>query len=485
MYMPVWNDYYTASSIEEALSLLNKFGQKARIIAGGTDLIVEMRNGRRAPEVLIDITRIPSLDSIVESDNGKILLGPAVTHNQIVASDLCMEQAFPLVQACWDIGSPMIRNRGTIAGNIITASPANDAIPPLLALEAKVELASLSRGVRSVPLGQFITGVRETIMAPDEMVTGTSLQPLNTRERGTFYKLGLRKAVAISVVNAAVVVELDGMCLTNARIAVGSVAPTVYRAAKAEKALIGAEFNKAAILNAAQLCAEISVPIDDVRSSARYRKRMVYTVVERALMSILNGTEKEGFSKKPLKLWGKTGGQFPKISKSKVHHQNDNEHPIETIVNGRSFSITGANDKTLLSMLREDLGLTGSKEGCSEGDCGSCTLLLDGIAVLGCLTPAVRAHGAEVVTIEGINGKAAGSLSPMQQALIDEGAVQCGYCTPGIVMAGEALLAENLAPAHTDIRKAMAGNLCRCTGYYKIIKAVESAAAAIRSENSG
>jgi xanthine dehydrogenase iron-sulfur cluster and FAD-binding subunit A len=483
--MPIWNDYYTPSSIEEALTLLDKLGKKARVISGGTDLLVEMRNGRRSPEALIDITRIPTLDSIVENDNGKIHLGPAVTHNQIVASDICFERAFPLVQACWSIGSPMIRNRGTVAGNIVTASPANDTIPPLLALEAEVELSSLSRGIRAVPLGQFITGVRETTMAHDEMLTGISFQPLNANERGTFYKLGLRKAVAISVVNAAVIIELDKTRLKNVRIAVGSVAPTVIRAGDAEKALIGSEFNKIAIQNASLLCANTSVPIDDVRSSANYRKRMVYAVVERALMSILYQTEKDGFPEKPLKLWGKTSGKFLKISESGFHHPVDKEKPIETMINGRSFSVSGANDKTLLSMLREDLGLTGSKEGCSEGDCGSCTLWLDGIAVLGCLTPAVRAHGAEVVTIEGINGKAAGSLSPMQQALVNEGAVQCGYCTPGIVMAGEALLAEKIMATHTDIRNAMAGNLCRCTGYYKIIRAVESAAAAVRSLDSG
>jgi carbon-monoxide dehydrogenase medium subunit len=174
-------------------------------------------------------------------------------------------------------------------------------------------------------------------------------------------------------------------------------------------------------------------------------------------------------------LWGRTNGHFPAWQGSTLSHDGGSRS-IACTVNGAPVAVRGASGKRLLDMLREDLGLTGTKEGCGEGECGACTVWMDGIAVLACLVPAPRAHGTRIDTIEGMPRD--GELHPLQQAFIDEGAVQCGYCSPGFIMAGASMIDELPDLTCEQIKAGLAGNLCRCTGYYSIVRAVEKAAAA-------
>ena len=497
----MWNEYYAPSTLNEALDLLSRHagdGAGARVIAGGTDLIIELDRGTRQVGALIDISRLPGLDGIALDEQGWIHLGPLVTHNQVIASRLCVARAFPLARACREVGSPQIRNRATVAGNLITASPANDTITPLIAMGARVTLQSV-RGSRTVALNEFYRGVRKTVMAPDEIMTDIAFHALDlATQRGTFLKLGLRQAQAISVVNCAVVRTTDDKGrTTDVAITLGAVAPMIVRALEAEAALIGRPLTEAVIAQASDLAQRAAMPIDDVRASARYRRRMVSAFVRRALTQLMNGTERDGWSDEPALLWtnarngDETGQTVEGSSLAEPATMAVSPDPIRLTVNGRAYCVEGAQDKTLLRLLREDCGLIGTKEGCDEGECGACTVILDGKAVMSCLVPAPRANGARIVTVEGVNelervnewGAAQegrereGRLHPLQQAFIDEGAVQCGYCTPGFIVAGAALLAEHPQPTMSQIKESLSGNLCRCTGYYKILSAFDRAAA--------
>ena len=147
---------------------------------------------------------------------------------------------------------------------------------------------------------------------------------------------------------------------------------------------------------------------------------------------------------------------------------------IRLTVNGEPLEAAVAQNQTLVQFLREDLGLTGTKHGCGLGDCGACTVILDGKAVNSCLVLAIQANGSEVLTIEGLAEK--GKLHPLQQAFVDKGAIQCGFCTPGMILSAKALLEEKPNPTELEIRTALSGNLCRCTGYQKIVEAIDEAA---------
>ena len=477
----MWKQYINATTIDEVVQTLAEKGERARIMAGGTDLILELERGvRKGIDTLIDVTRISGLDRITIDEDEVIHLGPLVTHNHCVESRLIRARAYPLARAAREVGAPQIRNRGTIAGNLITASPANDTITPLVALDASVTLQS-TKGTRTVALKDFYTGVRKTVMQPDEMMVDISFPAMKTAARGTFIKLALRRAQAISIIDVALILDFDAGIVRSAFLTLGAVAPTIIHAEEAENYLRGKPLTEDVIEEAARLSMNASKPIDDIRGSAAYRREMVRVCTRRGLKSVRDGQEQLGMPPEPILLWGEQDTDGGILSA----HESPSA-PIETTINGRKFTFQSGFDKTLLRLLREEGNLIGTKEGCAEGECGACTVILDGKAVMACLVSAPRAHGADIVTIEGLAAALTptplpleeGRLHPVQESFIEHGAVQCGYCTPGFIMSAAMLLEEKASPTRNEIEQAITGNLCRCTGYYKIVTAIEDASKA-------
>lgn len=467
----MWKAYLNAATIEQALTVLADKKDQARIIAGGTDLVLEMREGNQQKiETLVDISRIKGLGDISIDEENRIHLGPAVTHNQCVASDIIRKFALPLALAAWEVGAPQIRNIGTIVGNLVTASPANDTIVPLIALDAELVLQSLE-GQRIVALKDFYTGVRKHVLRSDEIVRDVIFPKMTSQQRGIYLKLGLRKAQAISLVNMTAIISTEGDLIKDARITLGAVAPTIIHAEKAEVYLQGKILSEETIDEAAELAREAASPIDDIRGSAAYRQEITRVLVKRGLTQLLRGEEADRLPEDPVLLWGKT--QDPNSVGLDDQVLLSGKEPIITHINGHEYSFDQGHHTTLLHLIRDYAGLTGSKVGCEEGECGACTVYLDGKAVMACLVPAPRAHRAQISTVEGLSDGE--KLHPVQETFIEEGAVQCGYCTPGFIMSAAKLLEENPQPSQTQIHTAISGNLCRCTGYYKIISAIEKA----------
>lgn len=462
----MWQTYLRPGSLDEALGLLHSYGKEARIVAGGTDVLIELQRGVKPTSTLIDITALDDLKYVRLAD-GCLHLGALATHNDMIRSQACRQYALPLVQACWEVGAPQIRTRATVVGNVVTASPANDTITPLMALGADVVLLSCA-GERVVPLDNFYSGVRHTVCRPDELIREIRVPVLSANQRGLFLKLGLRQAQAISVINVAFVLTFaddDSVCEAN--ITLGSVAPTIVHATAAETYLTGHQLDETVCQEAGKLACTDIHPIDDVRATASYRLATLASLVTHGLQRLAAKEQSSPWMEQPVTL------ETPQREPANQRDQSSQAlfaGTIETTINGQPYQLVDAQRKTLLNALREHAGLTGTKEGCAEGECGACTVWLNGQAVMSCLVPAPQAHQAEITTIEGL---AQGShLHPLQQAFLDCGSVQCGFCIPGMVMAGAKLFDEYPHPDIDQVRIALSGNICRCTGYRKILDAM-------------
>ncbi len=459
------------TSLEAALAALRDH-RNAHPVAGGTDLLLDLHRGGPGEAVtLVDLTTVPELQGITV-DEQTVSIGATVTHNEIVAHRGLAAAALPLAQACIEIGSPQLRNRATVAGNLATASPANDTISALLALDASVSIAGLDGSdlvERVVTLDDFFTGFRSTVLGSGELVTRITFPALSPDDGALWVKLGNRRAQAISVVHLAIVLRREGdEDIKAARLAIGSVAERVVLLPEAASVLTGTRLDDRAIAAAASAAGAAVTPIDDVRATGEYRTTMIPTLVGRALRAIRDGHAAAQWPTDPPCL------TTPKATPSPSTATIDDSTEISVTLNGVPRRAAGAASATLLDWIRDECGLPGTKEGCAEGECGACTVRLDGQAVMSCLVPAAQADGGDIVTVEGIGDP--DHPHPIQSAFVDEFAVQCGFCIPGFIVAGATLLDEVDDPDDDQIRLGLSGNLCRCTGYYPIIQAVRTAA---------
>jgi xanthine dehydrogenase FAD-binding subunit len=262
-------------SLPELFAALSEPG--ARPLSGGTDLLVRLRAERRAghadPPALVRLDGVPELHGVVREPGGSLRLGACCTHAELLAHEAVRAELPVLAAALTELGSPPIRNMGTLGGNICTASPAGDCLPPLAVLGAELELASAA-GPRRVALADFIRGPGRTDLRPGEVLVAVRTAPAEGFAVRHFEKVGRRNALAVAVVSLAALVRLERGRVAEARLAWGSVAPTVWRCPEAEAELVGRRLSLTALERAARIVRARVQPIDDVRAGAAYRREV-------------------------------------------------------------------------------------------------------------------------------------------------------------------------------------------------------------------
>ncbi len=281
----MWQEYLFPSSVEEALAMLAEREGRARLMAGGTDLVIELTEGRRAADCLVDITRIPELGRIALED-GMIVLGANVTHRQASESPLIRERATVLAQACQAVGALQIRNVGTLGGNVVNAMPAADGSTALLALEAEAEIAD-GTGRRWTPLPDLFAGPGiSKVDSTGEILTAFRFKALGEGQGSALERIARRRALALPILICAVVVTLSegGNAFESARIALGPVAPVPFRASQAEESLRGAPVSLETMARAGEIAMQESHPRSSLlRASRDYREEVIKVLVRRGL----------------------------------------------------------------------------------------------------------------------------------------------------------------------------------------------------------
>ena len=476
---------HEAKSVDDAVRLLQEYPQ-AQVIAGGSDVLVQMREGKRAGAELVSIYGLDELRGVTIEEDGTIRIGSLTSFSHITKDPIIQKYINVLGEAVDMVGGPQIRNIGTIGGNTCNGVTSADSASTLFAWDAVIELTGPD-GIRRIPIKDFYIKAGKVDLRPGEIQTAI-LIPREAYEgyEGHYIKYAMRNAMDIATLGCSVNVKLsdDKKTFTDIRIAYGVAGPVPMRAVHAEAAGRGLKVTEENIEKIGDTVLEDVTPRDSWRASKAFREHISKLLCKRALREAVR------------RAGGMTVEQAPAVSNSRTvetlekKEQTDvssgaSRHTIMTdSESGKQYKlvrcrINGVERETMVDvrasltdMLRNDYSLTSVKKGCEVGECGACNVMIDGECYNSCIYLAVWADGKEIRTLEGLMGPN-GELSDIQQAFIDEAAVQCGFCTPGVIMSAVEILESGKEYTRDELRKLLSGHLCRCTGYENILNAVE------------
>ncbi len=476
---------HEAKSVDDAVRLLLEYPQ-AQIIAGGSDVLVQMREGKRAGAELVSIYGLDELRGVVMEEDGTIRIGSLTSFSHITKDPIIQKYINVLGEAVDMVGGPQIRNIGTIGGNTCNGVTSADSASTLFAWDAVIELSGPD-GIRRIPIKDFYIKAGKVDLRPGEIQTAI-LIPREAYEgyEGYYIKYAMRNAMDIATLGCSVNVKLseDKKTFTDVRIAYGVAGPVPMRAVHAEAAGRGLEVTDENIEKIGDTVLEDVTPRDSWRASKAFREHISKLLCKRSLREAVR------------RAGGMTEEQSPEVSNSKTVEALEKKEQTEAssgaschmimtdAESGKQYKlvrcrINGVERETMVDvrasltdMLRNDYSLTSVKKGCEVGECGACNVIIDGECYNSCIYLAVWADGKEIRTLEGLMGPD-GELSDIQQAFIDEAAVQCGFCTPGVIMSAVEILESGKEYTRDELRKQLSGHLCRCTGYENILNAVE------------
>ena len=487
---------HEAKSVDDAVRLLLEYPQ-AQIIAGGSDVLVQMREGKRAGAELVSIYGLDELRGVVMEEDGTIRIGSLTSFSHITKDPIIQKYINVLGEAVDMVGGPQIRNIGTIGGNTCNGVTSADSASTLFAWDAVMELAGPD-GIRRIPIKDFYIKAGKVDLRPGEIQTAI-LIPREAYEgyEGHYIKYAMRNAMDIATLGCSVNVKLseDKKIFTDVRIAYGVAGPVPMRAVHAEAAGRGLEVTEENIGKIGDTVLEDVTPRDSWRASKAFREHISKLLCKRALREAVRRaggvvSEESPAAMAPSASDNENAGtgekkEAPESISGASEGSGTAKHTIMTdSESGKQYKlvrcrINGVERETMVDvrasltdMLRNDYSLTSVKKGCEVGECGACNVIIDGECYNSCIYLAVWADGKEIRTLEGLMGPD-GELSDIQQAFIDEAAVQCGFCTPGVIMSSVEILESGKEYTRDELRKQLSGHLCRCTGYENILNAVE------------
>ncbi len=455
-------EYHRSTDVAETSHLLARSDIVTVPLAGGTRLVAAGIPGAQAVADLRDL----GLNTIEVAADG-LHLGAMVTL-QMIMDDPCPGTwaGGMLAEAARHSATRNVRNVATLGGTVATAGPLDELLLALLALDAQMSLVNLA-GKRHLPLADFLANPAGHL--PQGTLIAELILPALPSGLGTGLARVARTPTDQPIVAAvAALAVADGRC-THVRLALTGVASRPLRLPEIETMLTGQALRPDDLAEAGARVPALIEPLADFRASAGYRREMAGVVARRALQTAWERSGRHcevGLSRRSNLSSGQAGDRFAKSTRSDIGKRTVK---ITLTINGEPKTWDVAPGDILLDVLRRE-GYLGAKRGCEDGSCGLCTVLLGGQAVNSCTLLVAQVDGRHITTIEGLGTRE--HLHPLQQAFVELGAIQCGYCTPAMILAAKALLDANPQPTEAEVRDALASVYCRCTGYAKPLEAV-------------